>query len=104
MQDYDKYLEANNLTASVSPGDSAAGEPGPLQVSPADERFRSCRWHRAAENGTPACCEHRDVLPLTGTSGFQSESWCPGCALYKLRRTPRKREFTDDRYDRVLSR
>jgi len=38
----------------------------------------------------PAHCGHRDVLPLTGTHGFNPDSWCPECELYKLRRGARK--------------
>lgn len=60
--------------------------------SAAVERFRSCRWRKASENGTPDCCGHRDVLPLTGCNGFDPEAWCPDCAFYKLRRTPKKRD------------
>jgi hypothetical protein len=71
-------------------------EPSPL--SAATDRFRSCRWRKAAENGTPECCGHRDVLPITGANGFDAVAWCPTCGLYKLRRTPKKREYFDDRY------
>ena len=46
----------------------------------------------------PECCGHRDVLPITGANGFDPEAWCPGCAFYKLRRTPKKREYFGDRY------
>ncbi len=67
-------------------------------VSAALARFRSCRWRKAAEGGTPECCGHRDVLPLTGTNGFDAEAWCPDCGFYKLRRTPKKREDYDFRY------
>ncbi len=62
--------------------------PGP----PAAERFQSCRWRKAHENGTADCCAHRDVLPLTGANGFEATAWCPDCGYYKLRRTPKKRE------------
>ena len=61
-----------------------------IAVSPAQERFRSCRW-RAPEKGD--FCTHRDVLPLAGKEGFNPEAWCPDCAFYKLRRTPKKREY-----------
>ena len=40
-------------------------------------------------------CTHRDVLPFAGKEGFKPESWCPECAFYKLRRTPKKRERID---------
>jgi hypothetical protein len=31
-------------------------------------------------------------MPIAGTSGFKPESWCPECAYFKLRRSPKKRE------------
>ena len=93
MPDYDKPISDNPFSgqdqpAPVLPQPDAGG-------SPAVERFRSCRWRKAAENGTPACCGHRDVLPMTGANGFDAEAWCPGCGFYKLRRTPKKREYYD---------
>ena len=39
-----------------------------------------------------ASCTHRDVLPFAGKEEFKPDSWCPECAFYKLRRTPKKRE------------
>ncbi len=59
-------------------------------------RFKSCRWRRPPEDG-PECCGHRDVLPIAGTS-FNPEAWCPDCAFFKLRRTPKKRSPDDYRY------
>jgi hypothetical protein len=71
----------------------------PLSEAPAgtaaQERFKSCRWRKAAENGQPECCGHRDVLPMTGANGFDPEAWCPECEFYKLRRTPKKRDYYD---------
>jgi hypothetical protein len=66
-------------------------------VSPAVLKFKSCRWRRPPDEG-PECCGHRDVLPLAGTSGFDPEAWCPDCAFYKLRRTPKKRDPDEYRY------
>jgi hypothetical protein len=60
-------------------------------------RFKSCRWRRPPDEGTE-CCGHRDVLPIAGATGFDPEAWCPGCAFYKLRRTPKKRTAEDYRY------
>ena len=57
-------------------------------------RFKSCRWRRPPDEGTE-CCGHRDVLPIAGTTGFDPEAWCPECAFYKLRRTPKKRSPDD---------
>jgi hypothetical protein len=64
--------------------------------SPAMERFKSCRWRCAPEEG--AFCTHRDVLPFAGKEGFTADSWCPDCGFYKLRRTPKKRERIDYTY------
>jgi hypothetical protein len=72
-----------------------AGAPAPeAPVSDAVARFRSCRWRRPPEdNGGIECCGHRDVLPLAGSTSFDPEAWCPDCGFYKLRRTPKKREY-----------
>ena len=60
-------------------------------VSPAVERFRSCRWRVLADEGIADHCSHRDVLPFAGTAGFNPDAWCLDCEYYKLRRTPKKR-------------
>jgi hypothetical protein len=65
-------------------------------VSPAVEKFQSCRWRATPDAGE--FCTHRDVLPFAGKEGFKPESWCPECAFYKLRRTPKKRERSDYMY------
>jgi hypothetical protein len=91
---YDKPVVENPFE---NPEEAAPGIPQP-SGSPAVERFQSCRWRKAAENGTPACCGHRDVLPMTGANGFDAEAWCPTCEYYKLRRTPKKRDYYGDRY------
>ena len=70
----------------------------PAAISAALARFQACRWRKPAENGTPECCGHRDVLPMTGANGFDAEAWCSDCGLYKLRRTPKKRDEWDVRY------
>lgn len=76
---------------------SEATPPAPAASdSPAVERFKSCRWRCAPEDG--AFCTHRDVLPFAGKEGFTADSWCPDCAFYKLRRTPKKRERLDFSY------
>ena len=68
----------------------------PAALSPAVEKFKSCRWRVTPDIG--AFCTHRDVLPFAGKKGFVAESWCPECAYYKLRRTPKKRERMDYSY------
>jgi hypothetical protein len=68
-----------------------------VELSPAEARFKSCRWRRPPEDG-PECCGHRDVLPIAGTSGFDPQAWCPDCTFYKLRRTPKKRSRDDYSY------
>ena len=83
----------------ITPDVPSAGLPeATTPVSAAHERFKSCRWRKAAENGTPECCGHRDVLPMTGTNGFDPEAWCLECQFYKLRRTPKKRDYYGERY------
>ena len=65
-------------------------------ADPAVEKFKSCRWKATPDQGD--FCTHRDVLPFAGKEGFKPESWCPECAFYKLRRTPKKREKIDYSY------
>jgi hypothetical protein len=79
-------------------GDAPATPPTaePPAVSAAVERFRSCRWRSTPDTGE--FCTHRDVLPFAGKEGFSADSWCPECAYYKLRRTPKKRERIDYSY------
>jgi hypothetical protein len=76
--------------------DPEPSTPAPATDSPAVERFKSCRWRCSPEDG--AFCTHRDVLPFAGKEGFTADSWCPDCAFYKLRRTPKKRERLDFSY------
>ena len=64
-------------------------------VAPAVVKFKSCRWRSAPEDGE--FCTHRDVLPFAGKNDFKADSWCPECAFYKLRRTPKKRDWAADR-------
>jgi hypothetical protein len=80
----------------TSPSTAVASD-APAEASAAVARFKSCRWRRPPEDG-PECCGHRDVLPLAGASGFDPEAWCPDCAFYKLRRTPKKRSPDDYNY------
>ena len=82
--------------AEPAPQPAAAPLPEVAVVSPAVERFRSCRWRATPDAGE--FCTHRDVLPFAGKEGFVAESWCPDCSFYKLRRTPKKRERLDFTY------
>ena len=70
-----------------------ATEPEP---TPAEARFQSCRW--SVSEGGPAYCSNPEVLPYAGKGGFNAESWCPDCALYKVRRKAPKRQRVDDDY------
>lgn len=81
--------------------DSPSGADATAPLSAAAERFQSCRWRRPPENGLPAGCSHRDVLPLTGTRGFDPDAWCADCRFYKLRRVPKKRVEPDEPYWRL---
>jgi hypothetical protein len=92
---YEKSIVDDPVAAPEGPT-GVPEEPAPAPS--ADDRFRSCRWRKAAENGTPECCGHRDVLPLTGANGFDAAAWCPNCEFYKLRRTPKKRDYYAERY------
>jgi len=70
----------------------APAAPAAPTVPEAVMKFRSCRWRRPPEDG-PECCGHRDVLPIAGTTSFDPAAWCPDCSYFKLRRTPKKREY-----------
>ncbi len=93
-----------NTPAAEATGSVQAGSPANADVVPAIEpaanpavaKFKSCRWRATPEQGE--FCTHRDVLPFAGKEGFKPESWCPECAFYKLRRTPKKRERIDYSY------
>lgn len=81
--------------ASAEPVVPPAG-PAPAADSTAVMKFKACRWRCDPEDGE--FCTHRDVLPYAGKEGFSADSWCPECAFYKLRRTPKKRERVDYTY------
>ena len=93
---------ALNTTTTAEPADAPApadpsiAPPAAPVLSPAVAKFKSCRWRCSPEDGE--FCTHRDVLPFAGKEGFVAESWCPDCAFYKLRRTPKKRERVDYSY------
>ncbi len=88
--DYEDAVVGGCVSVPTASSDSATATVDPTTESAAVLRFRSCRWRKPPENGEAECCVHRDVLPLTGTRGFDPEAWCPDCAFFKLRRTPRK--------------
>ena len=77
--------------AQAAPAADADGAAPSEAANPAVEKFKSCRWRATPDQGD--YCTHRDVLPFAGKEGFKPESWCPECAFYKLRRTPKKREY-----------
>jgi hypothetical protein len=79
-------------TASETPQANADASVGPSAASSAVMKFKSCRWKCDPEAGE--YCTHRDVLPFAGKEGFVPESWCPDCGFYKLRRTPKKRDYS----------
>jgi hypothetical protein len=83
-------------TGGDAPATTTASTPEAPAASPAVEKFKSCRWRATPDAGE--FCTHRDVLPFAGKEGFHPESWCPECAFYKLRRTPKKRERIDYMY------
>ena len=85
-----QFGQAASIPEGQQEAEPAAASATPAADSPAVERFKSCRWRCAPEDG--AFCTHRDVLPFAGKTGFDPGAWCPDCAFYKLRRTPKKRE------------
>jgi hypothetical protein len=68
--------------------------PSPSPV-PSNTPAEATRWRCDPEDGE--FCTHRDVLPFAGKEGFKADSWCPECAFYKLRRTPKKRDWAAER-------
>jgi hypothetical protein len=80
---------------STSPAGDNTAPAGETADAPAVTKFKSCRWRAAPEDGE--FCTHRDVLPFAGKNDFKADSWCPECAFYKLRRTPKKRDWNADR-------
>jgi hypothetical protein len=92
----DQISHAASLPENETHGETAPAAPAPAADSPAVQRFKSCRWRCAPDEG--AFCTHRDVLPFAGKEGFTADSWCPDCSFYKLRRTPKKRERLDFTY------
>jgi hypothetical protein len=101
MDDF-KYTQAPALPESPGADNPPAADPAAPAAdqpaaNPAVERFKSCRWKATPDQGGDFCT-HRDVLPFAGKEGFKPESWCPECAFYKLRRTPKKRERIDYSY------
>jgi hypothetical protein len=79
-------------TQGPSPGSNGASPGAVPALSAAVAKFNSCRWRATPDVGE--FCTHRDVLPFAGKEGFVAESWCPECAFYKLRRTPKKRDYS----------
>jgi hypothetical protein len=95
LPDTDPFIDPA-LGDSTSSEDAGGGPASDAAADPAVERFKSCRWRATPDQGD--FCTHRDVLPFAGKEGFKPESWCPECAFYKLRRTPKKRERIDYSY------
>ena len=102
MRDSHLFENAPGEEAPPTAGQPAGGvdAAGASSIEPAAHpavaKFKSCRWRATPEQGE--FCTHRDVLPFAGKEGFKPESWCPECAFYKLRRTPKKRERIDYSY------
>jgi hypothetical protein len=105
MDDTNPFAHRPAFPENTTPAEPAAASPAAQSeeaspaapaLSPAVEKFKSCRWRATPDVGE--FCTHRDVLPFAGKEGFVPESWCPDCAFYKLRRTPKKRERLDFSY------
>jgi hypothetical protein len=89
-------LNSPSGDAPAAPSQDTHADASAPGLSPAVEKFKSCRWRATPEDGE--FCTHRDVLPFAGKEGFVADSWCPDCSFYKLRRTPKKRERVDFSY------
>ena len=81
-------VETTSPAAAAAPADAVV-------LAPAVMKFKSCRWRCDPDDGE--FCTHRDVLPFAGKNDFKADSWCPECAFYKLRRTPKKRDWAAER-------
>jgi hypothetical protein len=100
--DMNPFAPSPSPSSSPGPEDAPAAAPDapaaaaaePL-VAPAVVKFKSCRWRCDPDDGE--FCTHRDVLPFAGKNDFKADSWCPECAFYKLRRTPKKRDWAAER-------
>jgi len=79
-------------TPTQSPAPATSDNPQSASLA----RFNSCRWQQPIEDGNAAFCTHREVKPYAGTTGFDSDAWCPECQYYKLRRAPKKRPPSDE--------
>jgi hypothetical protein len=92
-------LTMDPVTPADAGAPTATAQPtaeSPAPQSAAFARFRSCRWHQPAENGSAEFCTHREVKPYAGTTGFDPDAWCQDCQYYKLRRSPKKKSPNDD--------
>lgn len=92
MDDIKNFGPAAALPETGSATADAPAAPVEEALSAAAQRFKSCRWRATPDQG--AFCTHRDVLPFAGKEGFSADSWCGECGFYKLRRTPKKRDYS----------
>jgi hypothetical protein len=90
MDDMNPFTPPAGAEAPADTKPEAAAPAGEA-LSPAVQKFKSCRWRCDPDAGS--FCTHRDVLPFAGKEGFVPDSWCPDCGFYKLRRTPKKRDY-----------
>ena len=94
--DFNKDIEIAPPPSEAPADAPTAPEVSTPDVSPAAQRFKTCRWQQPSEAGSVEFCTHREVKPYAGTASFDPEAWCGDCQYYKLRRVPKKRERTDD--------
>jgi hypothetical protein len=84
------------MAPAEAPTDPTPASPEAPVLSPAAQRFKTCRWQQPTEGGSAEFCTHREVKPYAGSATFDPEAWCGDCQLYKLRRVPKKRAPNDD--------
>jgi hypothetical protein len=75
-------------SVTIDPDPQSIATPASVPVDAvhllAERRFKRCRF---ARSDAPGYCAHPEVLPFSGTHGFTPASWCPECALYKIKKS-----------------
>jgi len=81
MDDTNPFAPTAALPHTENPAEPPAAEdtqplPADATISPAVEKFKSCRWRATPDVGE--FCTHRDVLPFAGKEGVRPEIWSVG--------------------------
>ena len=70
---------------SSRPTKSAVGSAptGKTSSLTADQRFAHCRWGAMDGRRARTYCDHKDVRPIAGVTGFSCQAWCSDCDFFK---------------------